>query len=443
MQQRIRVLRAELLIPGVHRASPWLLCALIALFCTNALGHGPAPAPLEVLAYDASASRATLVRTSIGLARDHHPLGWTYVCPSQHGDREQARAGTLSASETTLIVGGGDIYRSTDELCSFQALEHDEATYALDLFTMDESFWLLALTEGEEGRLLLRVDAQGPARLITAFQGESPLRIDSLARFGEWGAVGLASSPTPTLVLGQGTLSSPEDMTWVSSAIDAFPESTSHIDIRRVNAAGELWVVIASEAGRELWRGTPEGPPEEGPTQWTRVGEPATTLLGPVSLSGELLLVRDGRLEHHQGEQWGDLGEVNYTALDELQGEAFAYTLTEVYRLDGLEEGAIVSQSVFQMEKLLAPLEGCPPSAAGQDACESDWVHFGAEVGLLDPNQLTTPASASAEPSRDTRSDGGCGTAGTAPLNVAPLIAMLLWSLWRRYVALMSHERSG
>ena len=108
--------------------------------------------------------------------------------PSQHGDREQARP--APSARTTLVVGGGDIYRSQMSY-ALSALEHDEATYALDLFTMDESFWLLALTEGEEGRLL-RVDAQ-------ALRGSSCLQeepLESIAsRFGEWGAVGLTQAP--------------------------------------------------------------------------------------------------------------------------------------------------------------------------------------------------------------------------------------------------------
>ena len=47
------------------------------LWAVTVTAHGPAPAPLEVLNVDVEAGRAALVRTSIGLARDHAPDGWT------------------------------------------------------------------------------------------------------------------------------------------------------------------------------------------------------------------------------------------------------------------------------------------------------------------------------------------------------------------------------
>ena len=271
MQWLLRVMRAELLIDRLRHLSLTLICALTALVPHAALSHGPAPAPLAVLSFDASGERAALVRTSIGLAKDYPPADWTYVCPSQFGDREQARASYLEASQTTLAVGGGAIYRSNDGACTFEAVTQEDESYALDVSAIAGAFWLIALDEGKEGRVLLRVTAEGPAQRIKAFQGEGALRVDSIAALGGSGLIAVASSPSPTLIFGLGDEADPATLTWSSVPLADLPESTSHLELRRVSPEGEVWMVAATEAGRELWHGAPSETLGEGPRAWRRV----------------------------------------------------------------------------------------------------------------------------------------------------------------------------
>ena len=424
-------MRAELLIDRLRHLSLPLICALTALVPHAALSHGPAPAPLAVLSFDASGERAALVRTSIGLAKDYPPADWTYVCPSQFGDREQARASYLEASQTTITVGGGAIYRSNDGACTFEAVTQEDESYALDVSAIAGAFWLIALDEGEEGRVLLRVTAEGPAQRIKAFQGEGALRVDSIAALGGSGLIALASSPSPTLIFGLGDATDPATLTWSSEPLADLPESTSHLELRRVSPEGELWMVAATEAGRELWHGEPSETLGEGPRAWRRVGEAATTLLGPAAVGERLLLVRDGHLEAEQSGSWEGLGEVNYTALDEVGGRVVACTLTQALHLQGAPNGGIGEAVIFDMGSLIAPLEGCPPSPSGKEACEGDWIHFGAEVGLLDPEKLSTPAHDRDTPSVQASDTQGCEAGGGLPLGMA-LITLAFCGLMRR-----------
>jgi len=221
----------------------------------------------------------------------------------------------------------------------------------------------------------------------------------------------VASSPSPTLILGLGDAADPATLTWSSESLPDLPESTSHLELRRVSPEGEVWVVAATEVGRELWHGEPSAAPGEAPRAWKRVGESATTLLGPAALGERLLVVRDGHLEAEEAGSWEHLGEVTYTALHEVDGRVVACTLTQALRLQGAPEGDIGEAVIFEMASLLAPLEGCPPGASEKEACEGDWIHFGSEVGLLDPDQLSTPAvpppsSAPAPPSAQGCSSG-------------------------------------
>ena len=388
----------------------WLATWVALALAPTALAHGPAPSPLGVLAMDETGARAALVRTSIGLAVDHPPDAWTYACPSQWGDHELARA--TSDGQTVVMVGGGDLYGSTDGACHFEAIAGVEGWYALDAIAWAGRFWAPATlgAGGDDGGLLV-VEAGGSATLAHRWEGEDAFRCDAISASAS-GLVAVGASPAPTLWRSNGDH---DALAWSSEPLADLPTDTSHIDLRAVSDEGEIWLVVATEPGRELWRSAAEG--------WERVGDPVVSIHGPVQISGRWTVVRDGVLETETEDgTWTVVGEVDWTCLDQVDGVVVACTLTNALAIDAIDDGGVTARVVFEMVKLQAPLEGCPSDVDGAASCQSDWVHFGAEAGLLDPNQLSTPGpSSAARPS-----SAGCGARPPGPSAWAVWLALLM-----------------
>jgi hypothetical protein len=410
----------------------------VTLWTSPVTAHGPAPAPLDVLSVDLDAERATLVRTSIGLARDHAPEGWTYVCPSQWGDHEQARAAYAVDVATTVMVGGGDLYRSSDDACSFESVTVEEPWYALDAYATSEAVWLPALLETDSDVTgLLRVSDTGAATVAARWGADTAFRCDTVSSWSASGQTELlaaGANPVPSLWRASLTAERTDALSGTVEVLTGLPEDTSHLELRTIGERGDIWIAAATAAGRELWRGAPKDAGAPRDLTWTRQGAPASSLLGPVRLDDVWLLVRDGALEvGHDDGTWEPRGEVDWTCLDELPGAVIACRLTEVLHVMRLGEGPPETRQLFDMAHLLAPLEGCPADSEAHAACESDWVHFGAEVGLLDTEQLSTPAATAPSGSSEAMSQGGCGV-GEAPREEMPLAILVLCSLllWRR-----------
>ena len=420
------------------RISSWMVALVFFSGLTldqsgDAAAHGPAPAPLEVLKVNSDSGRAALIRTNIGLAEDYPPLGWTYVCPSQWGEREQARAAHLSGQKSTLMVGGGEVFRSNGDVCSFELLSTDGAWYPLDVHASREGFWIPARsldTEGASG-IFWADSANSPTRIHT-WMGEERFRCDSLISFEtseQEGLIGAGAEPEPALWWASGKLNAPGELTWRKESLDTLAPDTTHIELRHRSDEGLLWLVAATPSGRVLWRGENEQG-SQGMT-WSAIGGPAQTILGPVWL-GELgLIARDGVLETStDGLNWTIEESVSWTCLKRSEDWVLACTLSEVFRLSRGTQGLLETEQVFDMRLLMAPLEGCPSHTEGQQACESDWIHFGGEVGLLDPTTLTTPKLA---PDASGESEGESGCLGGHPRASTLLLLGLILSFALRH----------
>ena len=125
----------------------------------------------------------------------------------------------------------------------------------------------------------------------------------------------------------------------------------------------------------------------------------------------------------------------------EVEGKVVACTLTQALTLRSEADGGIAEAVIFDMASLLAPLEGCPPRAPEQEACESDWIHFGAEVGLLDPERLRSPALVA---ERERPFDGeakveGCQSERSEPVGAYVAFALMSGLMLRR--RLLHHTR--
>ncbi|MGB0592340.1 MAG: hypothetical protein ACPGU1_21860 [Myxococcota bacterium] len=387
---------------------------------------------------DLEAGRATLLRTSIGLARDYAPEGWTYVCPSQWGDHEQARAAYADSIATVVMVGGGDLYRSSDGACTFEPVLVDEPWYALDAHATADATWIPALLEADADVTgLLRVTDTGEAAVVARWETGDQFRCDSVgsgSTDGHAEIIAVGASPTPSLWRAALGPEGSAPLQGVVQALTALPDDTSHLEFRRMDEAGDLWLVAATSAGRELWRGVPDDLGASNELTWTRQGPPAFSLRGPVRLGDSWILLRDGVLEVSQGDgAWDAQGEVDWTCLNEVAGAVIACRLTEALEVQGVQGASPQTRPLFQMAELLAPLEGCPADAEGQSACESNWIHFGAEVGLLDPNQLSTPAAQVPSDPATPTAEQGCANGKGQPLEMILFgVLLCLFRPWRR-----------
>ena len=361
------------------------LLAAVTLLATAAHAHGPAPAPLEVLALDGDAQRAALVRTSIGLALTHPPDSWTYVCPSQWGDNELAPA----AATGTLVVtvGAGQVYRSTDGACTFEPAPAatEESWYAMDAVAWAGAVWMPATLEETGG--LLRVSHADDVTLIKRWEVDEAFRCDGLLATSE-GLLALGATPSPTLWRAEGDGQDPAALRWTPVPLTDLPSDASHIEPKALTDDGALWLLIATPRGRELWRGASA---PGGTRTWTHAMTAEATLHGPVQVDDLWLVVQDGVLMTASSpDAWSPQGESPWTCLHTVGGAVVACSLTGVVEVTGWSFNGPKTESIFEMVTLRAPLEGCPGDPAGVAACESDWVHFGAEAGLLDPANLWT-----------------------------------------------------
>jgi len=307
-----------------------------------------------------------------------------------------------SGGELLLAVGGGEVYGSGDLGCSFEQLDRGagEAYYSLSAQGDGEGVWLLSGSASDGEGALTRFVGAGSIDTIKIFAGGEGWIPDSLAWWSEDGRSGvLAAGAAPEPRLWKGELHDAGEQTqwtWTSWPLFGFATDTAHLRLTDIGDDGRLWLVATDGDGRTLMAGdfNPDGPPE-----FTIVHSPAQTLMGPVRHGQGALAVFDGVLKRGDWSSgvptWTPLGESTWTSLGQRDGELFACSLTHIDSI-GAEPGAPMptTQTVFLLDALQGPDVSCLAQEAAQ-ACESDWVHFGAEAGLYEPPSAPPPEASS------------------------------------------------
>lgn len=401
-----------------------------------ALGHGPAPAPLELLhgSGPSDAFTPSLIRLNIGLARATEG-SWVYGCPSQFGDSETARMASTSDGALLAAVGGGEAYASQDGGCSFERVDRAEGSpfYALGASSDGDGVWLLAGNVGDSEGALSRLSASGEMETTRLFTGGEGWIPDSLVPWslGERSGVLVAgASPQPAVWRGERLVTAAgTHWTWTSWPISGLDQSTSFMRLSGIDDAARFWLVVTDQEGRNLWRGTftPDWPPVLAIAH-----APVKTLKGPVVLGGRTLALMDGQLKSATASEspvsWLPLGPVGWTCLDQVGGAVVGCSLTQLERLlDDGTEGVPATETLFLLADLQAPVTACMDEDS-EEQCFGDWVHFGVEAGLYDPGD---PLTSAPETSSDSR---GCAASPLGePVGLGLLgIAWLAWSRRRR-----------
>ena len=313
----------------------------------------------------------------------------------------------------------------------------EEPWYALDAHASAEAVWLPATLDADPDVTgLLRVSRSGDATVAARWEADTAFRCDTVSSWrggAQSELIAVSATPAPSLWRATYTADTTEALNGAVEVLEGLPADASHLDLRYIGVTGDVWIVAATPAGRELWRGAPDdgGPPRH--LTWARQGAPAVSLLGPARRDDAWLLVRDGVLEvSGDGGDWQPRGAVDWTCLDTVSETVIACRLTEALQVLSVSGASPQTRQLFNMMNLLAPLEGCPPASGAHLACESDWVHFGAEVGLLDTAQLSTPASTVTPAPVEPTSQGGCTLGGGLRHEMLLALVVLCGLLLRR-----------
>lgn len=415
----------------------WIVPCLVLLWSGGeARSHGPAPAPLELLtvADAAEGSAPSLIRLNIGLARASG-ASWVYGCPSQFGDAETARMAATDDGALLVAVGGGEAYASTDAGCSFDPVDRADAQelYALRASADGDGVWLLAGDASAEEGAVQRMNSAGALEETRRMVGADRLLPDSLVPWAVGARSGVlvaGAAPSPTIVQGERMVTDAGvEWVWSSWPLTDLPDGVAFLRITRPEHDGRFWLVVTDISGRALWRVsfTPGTAPALSLSH-----APAATLKGPVRLGARHLALFDGELKSaavtEDSEAWSSLGPSPWTCLDERADQVYACSLTRLERLvDDAPHPWPGSEPIFLLNELTGPDTACMSADAGL-SCFADWVHFGAEAGLL------TPSDADQPPSSASTSGPDCSSAPSSGWGALALgwICGLAWSRRRK-----------
>jgi len=327
-------------VTGVHIALP-LLTALI--------GHGPAPAALDVL--HVSEGGPAWVYTNRGLARALDAGDFAYVGASSWGGAPTPLAAAFDGHHV-LVCADGAGYATTDAGCEFHRIVDLEA---VAVAAAGDGVWVL------EGDARLHhwdgVDLGLRVRVADT-------RVDSLVVDGDvvWVA---GARPRPVLVRWDGSLS--ERPLRLPSA-----EEVQRASLRKA-VGPTLYLAGPTVEGMSLWRSGDAG------DSWELVLQAQTSIHGPAPLCGGWAAVVDGRLTGVPGalpscelDAWADR---RLTCLGENDGLVHACHLRRLIRLPGGEE-------LFQFSDMRGLVDGCPGDPDARVMAELDWLDASVDAGL-------------------------------------------------------------
>jgi hypothetical protein len=339
-----------------------------------AFAHGPAPAVLDVLAWDARSdcdltSAPAILRSNIGVHRRNADGTYGFGCPSRWGDAELALA--VATGERVTFAGSGGVFVSEDGGCTTRRLEvpADDTVVALRADVGSSDAWLVTRDFGTGTGSLWRLgdEAENVARWTDFLP-------DGLV-VGDDGVVWLAAAlPVPSLrTFGAGGESALAPAWPASAPLDRLTP--------RAVADGGVWLAAGAGADRTLW--------------WTDGAQvvvgpgPAEALSGPVAVGDLWIAALDGRVFVQDASGWTDSGvDVDWTCLNAAPGGALACAQREARFVSAWTPAGPSEALVASLDQLGPPNEACPDP---EGTCALDWLHFGAEAGLVQTSPGVCP----------------------------------------------------
>jgi len=304
------------------------------------------------------------------------------------GGSTQPFAAASGDGQDVVVVASGKVYRSYDGGCSFEG-----ETFSEEYGSARDAQW-------GEGRAYVLVSGESTGAIYSSGGEEWQQE----AVFGAGGTSGGVSPDSfrveihngdvwvgvagarPSIELWHGTIPADDEDTgfWTQFALAPEIDGAQTIAVRAVEEGGALWLVSTHSEGKRVWR---VAQISSGGSAWASLPGFFESVLGPVREGSSWVAVLDGRLSRVTAfESTGVLeasegAEVDWTC---LQGGVVC-TLPMLYSVSGdllvSDPGASLEPS-FDLSMLEAPETGCL-SRKKADECIGDWVHFGAEAGLL------------------------------------------------------------
>lgn len=376
------------------------LCALAAL--SHALlasdevsAHGPAPTPLRVL--HVAGGQADVIQTNIGLAVRKDGVRYRYGCPSQWGDLETPLSAALS-DEVVMVAGPDALYLSDDRGCNFAPIDDPLGVEEVRLAALtDDRGVIFGLEKGASSSQVFAWSLE--AGLQQASLIEQPM--DSLV-VTEGGATLMGARPELTVIQVADAVSLP----WDVQAARHNPAPPGDADVQRaavrlVDAgdASRIWAAATTGQGVEWWRS------DDGGRSFQIIAEGELAIHGPVPLCGGVAAVIDGILTPDPDfPPRCDISGTrarNFNCLGERDGLVWACELRQLFELHpesagDVDEGGSTEQAaerlavslIFTLDELDGPGGECPFEPDARVSCEQDWLHFGAESGLINPEDI-------------------------------------------------------
>ena len=356
------------------------LLVALALSPLPAAAHGPAPAPLRILT--TLDGHGDLIQTNIGIAVYRRDDLYRYICPVSWGGLETPLSVALSP-DTLLLVGADGLYTSTDRGCNFTPVASSPFPSANGTALIDDGARAWALVRGDG-------DADDGSRLF-AWPPTGPLRLALLDHARRWDAVFAtadalvlsAARPVPSIVrVPRADLAGQLDGVTLTPYTPPSPVAPLQRLTVRVATADRIDLAAVSDSGVHWLRST------DGGATLTVVATGERSVHGPVPLCDGLLAVVDGEPvvdpDRPPTCDVSGLAGRALTCLGARDDLVYTCELRQLRRL-AVQGATVTLEPLFALEQLVGPLPGCPSDPTAQFACQQDWLHYGAESGLVDP----------------------------------------------------------
>jgi len=359
-----------------------------------------------------------VVRLSLGLASRwpgrETPDRFRYLCPAAWG-ADEAAPPVAVLDECRLIVAGSEaVFAGTSDGCQLTLVEVPSWRGQTTMAAVSGPTTTLVTRDPDGSRLWhfeSDVDASGGVALTgrTSFPG---VRFDTAWRGADDALRVLSTRPSPTLY-GD----TPE--TGRPLPLDAWAPQFLGIRWHDPEGPGH-WIVGAGvEDGVVALETVDDG------RSFVEVLRGETRLHGPVAYGDGFVALVDGRWHSRVGGVDGpfeDQGERPWTCIDAVRDGVIVCEARSLSRLEG-PAASPTTRPYFALESLAGVDTTCLDAPALDVPCTSQWLHFGAESGLVSldagaPAPDTSPSSptpADAGPVDDASGAGGSLPAATDP----------------------------
>ena len=429
----------------------WIALTAAILVSGPVSGHGPAPSPLRVLYADGQ--QIELVQTNIGMAMHSEGSDFRYGCPSQWGELETPLSVAVDGRRI-VVVGVDGVYFSDDRGCNFELLDDPLTLEVARMASLvEDQGRVYGLEKGSEvARVFGWSEDQG---IVLAADFER--RFDSMLVSDN---VAYVAGARPSLEVVR--VDQADALPW-SQLVRHQPESVGQSGVQRITVRWidpedpqRLWFSVTTDDGGEWWRS------DDGGATMTFLAAAELSVHGPAPLCGGVVASIDGVLtpdpDFPPQCDMEAMRARNFNCLGVRGDFVWGCELRQLYRL-GDGGGVATAERVFGIDQLVGPEVDCPVETQARQECEQDWLHFGAESGLVDPNDIfgtgnngqedpdddgDMPEAPPSEPVSQPSSTQGCAQGPGGPLSSGViLMALMAWAVFRRRRRRQSNQSSS